>query len=261
MVPASRAVRLTGRLPRWVSGFDLAVAVLAACGGTDAIRGQVVQFCGEGTAGLTLPERLLLCATLAAAGVAAVVPPDERTATWLAARRQGASPPLPAPADAAEGPELPLKRVRLAALPEGWGGPVRMLGDGQDEAQRPLRLEAAYLGGRIEELRAAAEVLRERNVARGLTLGVIPASQRALLHALDEGLGADFLRAGAVLLPPGSVVPPAARGEPRVVALPGGAMPGDILAGPTVAAASAVAGWLADPEGMRRSIRRDSRHV
>jgi len=261
VVPASRAVRLTGRLPRWVSGFDLAVAVLAACGGTDAIRGQVVQFCGEGAAGLTLPERLLLCATLAAAGVAAVVPPDERTATWLAARRQGASPPLPAPADAAEGPELPLKRVRLAALPEGWGGPVRMLGDGQDEAQRPLRLEAAYLGGRIEELRAAAEVLRERNVARGLTLGVIPASQRALLHALDEGLGADFLRAGAVLLPPGSVLPPAARGEQRVVALPGGALPGDILAGPTVAAASAVGGWLADPEGMRRSIRRDSRHV
>jgi len=85
--------------------------------------------------------------------------------------------------------------------------------------------------------------------------------QRGQAHALDEGLGADFLRAGAVLLPPGSVPPPPARGEQRVVALPGGALPGDILVGPTVAAASAVAGWLADPEGMRRSIQRDSRHV
>jgi homoaconitase/3-isopropylmalate dehydratase large subunit len=104
-------------------------------------------------------------------------------------------------------------------------------------------------------------VLRERNVARGLTLGVLPASQRALLHALDEGLGADLLRAGALLLPPGSVPPPPARGERRVVALAVGAAPGDFLAGPSVAAASAVAGWLTDPEAMRRSVQRDSRHV
>jgi 3-isopropylmalate/(R)-2-methylmalate dehydratase large subunit len=259
VVPATRGLRLTGRLPRWVTGFDLAVAVLDVCGGADVVRGQVVQFCGDGTSGLTVPERLLLCATLAAAGVASLVPPDERTATWLAARRQDA-PPSPVAAPTPDGPELPLQRVRLVALPEGWGGAVVRLGEGNEEP-RPVRLEAVYVGGRIEELRAAAEVLRERNVARGLTLGVVPASQRALLHAVDEGLVGDLLRAGAVLLPPGSVPPPPARGESRVVALPGGALPGDILAGPTVAAASAVAGWLTDPESMRRAIQRDSRHV
>ena len=264
VVPSAQGVALTGRLPRWATGFDLAVAVLAACGGATAVCGQVLQFHGAGTAGLTLPERLLLCATLAAAGVAGVVPPDERTETWLAARRTSGPPAGPRIANGAPPPgthELPLPRVRLVALVDGWGEPPLALGGGEDEERRPLRIEAVYLGGRIEELRLAAEVLRERNVARGLTLGVVPASQRALLHALDEGLGADLLRAGALLLPPGSVPPPPARGERRVVALPVGAAPGDILAGPSVAAASAVAGWLTDPEAMRRSVRRDSRHV
>ncbi len=259
VVPATRGVRLTGRLPRWVGGFDLAVAVLAACGGPAAVRGDVLELHGEGAAGLTVPERLLTCATLAAAGVAGVFAPDERTATWLAARRS-AGPPAVSPAPPPPpGEELSLPRVRLVVLPEGWSGASQPL-EGADE-RRPLRIEAAWLGGRIEELRAAAEVLRERVVARGITLGVVPASQRTLLHALDEGLAADFLRAGAILLPPGSVPPPPASGERRVVGLPVGAAPGDILAGPAVAAASAVAGWLVDPEAMRRAIRRDSRHV
>ncbi len=264
VVPTSLALALTGRLPRWATGFDLAVAVLAACGGPAAVRGQVLQFHGPGTAGLTLPERLLLCGTLAAAGVAGLVPPDERTTTWLAARSRSAPPASPRIADGAPpqgGRELSLGRVRPCALADGWGEPPVTLGDGEAEERRPLRIEAVYRGGRIEELRLAAVVLRERNVARGLTLGVVPASQRAPLHALDEGLGADLLRAGALLLPPGSVPPPPARGERRVVALPVGAAPGDILAGPSVAAASAVAGWLSDPEDMRRSIKRDSRHV
>jgi hypothetical protein len=185
--------------------------------------------------------------------------PAARTATWLGARRPAGAPAAGPAAPPPDGLGLPLARVRLAALFEGWTGAAWLL---EAPAERPpLRIEAAWLGGRIEELRAAAEVLRERNVARGITLGVVPASQRTLLHAVDEGLAADFLRAGAVLLPPGSVPPPPASGECRVIALPGSAAPGDIQAGPAVAAASAVAGWLTDPESMRRSVQRDSRHV
>jgi 3-isopropylmalate/(R)-2-methylmalate dehydratase large subunit len=259
VVPATRGVRLTGRLPRWVGGFDLAVAVLSACGGPAAVRGEVLELHGDGAAGLTVPERLLACAELAAAGVAGLFAPDARTATWLGARRAAGPPEVSAAAPPPAGADLNLARVRLTALAEGWSG-VTWLLEGPGE-RPPVRIEGAWLGGRIEELRAAAEVLRERNVARGITLGVVPASQRTLLHAVDEGLAGDFLRAGAVLLPPGSVPPPPAAGERRVVALPGSAAPGDILAGPAVAAASAVAGWLTDPESMRRAVQRDSRHV
>jgi len=288
VVPATRFVRVSGRLPRWVGPFDLALAVLEAAGGVPALRGAVLELHGATLDEMEVAERLALCGALAAAGVGSLVAPDRRTAAWLAARRARAEPPA-APLDVAPPPEsawiaVDARRVMLAALQLGAPGPAggplgplpgRRLDPAAPPAGKPGRAERAakasadpsgapvaavgeiFLGGRIEDLRVAGEVLRDRNVRRGLFLGIQPASQRVLLHAIEEGLAADFLRAGASLLPPGAAPPPASGGELRLLTSGGG--PGDVVVGPAVAAASAVAGRLCDPEGMRRSNRRAAR--
>ena len=263
-VPRTRFVRVTGRLPRWSAGFDLALAVLDAAGGAAAASGAILELHGEAIEALDVPGRLALCGTLALAGVAAIVPPDARTRTWLAARRPAAagSGPTAASAPAATPPaaaapegvdwiEVDAALARPAALQGGMAG--RRL----DPGSAAVPVVECLVGGRIEDLRQAAEVLRDRNARRGLALGIQPSSQRALLHAIDEGLAADFLRAGATLLPPGSRPGPPIDGRTRALTTTGG--PADLLANPAVVAASAIPGRLMEPEGMRRAVPRDSR--
>lgn len=249
-LPPVRFVRVSGRLPRWVGPFDLAreLAARAADG-----RGAY-EFHGETIAAFDVPERLALCEALARRGLSALVPPDARTVAWLAARQaRPPSGPLPAlhevPAQA-EWIELDARRVRLAA--DRGAAALRV------EAEDGPPVDEALLEGRVEELRVAAEVLRDRNVKRGLVLLVVPASQRALVHAIDEGLAADLVRAGAILLPPGQS-PPASTGARRVATSV--TRDDEIVAGAAVVAASAIAGRLIDPEGMRRSHRRRARLV
>jgi len=253
-VPATRFVRVHGRLPRWSAGFDLALAVLDALG---AAAGALVELHGETIEALDVPGRLSLCGTLALAGIGAVVPPDARTRTWLAARRPAGAAEASAtaasePPAGAEWVEVDATRARPTALVGGLAGP-RI--DPADPGERPV--VECVVGGRIEDLRQAAEVLRDRNARRGLALGIQPSSQRVLLHAIDEGLAADFLRAGATLLPPGARPGSTIEGRTRALTVPGG--PTDLLANPAVVAASAIRGRLMEPEAMRRAVPRDTR--
>jgi 3-isopropylmalate/(R)-2-methylmalate dehydratase large subunit len=72
------------------------------------------------------------------------------------------------------------------------------------EAGTPMReiaIDTVFVGsctnGRIEDLRAAAEVVRGRQVAEGTRLLVVPGSARVRLQAEDEGLDVVFKEAGA----------------------------------------------------------------
>ena len=66
---------------------------------------------------------------------------------------------------------------------------------------RDIRVDTVFLGsctnGRIEDLRAAAEVIRGRQVADGVRMLVVPGSVRVRLAAEDEGLDVVFKDAGA----------------------------------------------------------------
>ncbi|MHC4845139.1 MAG: aconitase family protein [Planctomycetota bacterium] len=266
VVPETRILRVNGRLDRWVGPTDLGVAVWETVGGAEGLAGAVLELRGPAIARMEVADRLSLCATLASAGITAICPPDASTLAWIAARRPGVCAPLPgstaedAPEEGREASEsgdegdvatLNARKVRMTAVELPWPG---TRGD-PTEGGGP-RVEHVVLAGRVEDLRVAAEVLRDRQVRPGLLLEVRAASSRVLLHAIEEGLIADLLRAGACLLPAGPV-PSAAEGERRVVSVPTGG--GDVLVNPAVAAATAVAGGLTDPESMRRAQRRTSR--
>lgn len=69
-----------------------------------------------------------------------------------------------------------------------------------------VQVHAGYLGscasGRMEDLRAAADVLRGRHVAPGFSLHVVPTSQALMSQAASEGLIQVFVEAGAFVSSP-----------------------------------------------------------
>ncbi len=281
-VPATRRVELTGRPARWVAPFDLALALIKATGGP---TGGILELGGDTVTAMDLPERWALCATLAAAGQASLMAPDRRTATWLAARRPEPVAAVAAPegpsgstvgaeggdsgtrADAAPEVEPAEAILRLAAARVapgvavgGLSGPsaqVAATDDPQFEHpawRRPGTAGEVIIAGALDALRAAAEVLRERNAVASVRLLVVPASQRVLIHALHEGLLADLVRAGAVVLPTGTEPGPPPDGVWRLSTLPTDRSAG--LASPLVAACASVAGCVQAPEVVMRMPRR-----
>ena len=129
---------------------------------------------------------------------------------------------------------------------------------------RDVSVDTVFIGsctnGRIEDLRAAADVLRHRNIREGLRALVVPGSHRVKLQAESEGLDAVFIDAGFEWRQPGCSMCLAmnpdklAQGE-RAASTSNRNFEGrqgrggrTHLVSPAVAAATAVAGHFATPE-------------
>jgi 3-isopropylmalate/(R)-2-methylmalate dehydratase large subunit len=66
---------------------------------------------------------------------------------------------------------------------------------------RDIKIDTVFVGsctnGRIEDLRAVAEILKGNKIADGMRMMVVPGSVRVRLEAMAEGLDKVFLEAGA----------------------------------------------------------------
>ena len=115
--------------------------------------------------------------------------------------------------------------------------------------------------GRLDDLRIAAKVLKDRHVAKGMRCIVIPATQAIYMQAMEEGLLKTFIQAGAIVSTPtcgpclGGYMGILAEGERCVsttnrnfVGRMGHVSSEIYLASPAVAAASAVKGMISAPE-------------
>jgi 3-isopropylmalate/(R)-2-methylmalate dehydratase large subunit len=195
--------------------------------------------------------------------------PDESAFAWLRARTAGKLEGLLPDVDAVyeENSNISVDGLEPMVAPAGSPAGARRLGD-LPEVPLDQVVIGSESGGRIEDLRLAARLLKEHNVHPDVRLVIIPGNQRAKLHAVEEGLVTTFLRSGAVVAAPscglwaddssGTV----GAGETCLsTCLAGGAgRQGPVgadayLASPAVAAASAVMGRIAHPDEVLRSRR------
>ena len=134
-----------------------------------------------------------------------------------------------------------------------------------DEIFEDVKIDQSVIGsctnGRMDDLRAAAEILKGRRVKKGVRCIVIPATQAIYLQAMEEGLLKIFIEAGAVVSTPtcgpclGGYMGILAAGE-RCISTTNRNFVGRMghvdsevyLASPAVAAASAVTGKISSPE-------------
>ena len=117
--------------------------------------------------------------------------------------------------------------------------------------------------GRLDDLKIAAKILKDRKVAKGLRVIVIPATQQIYLDAMKAGYIQTFIEAGAIVSPPtcgpclGGYMGILAEHERCVsttnrnfVGRMGHVTSEIYLASPAVAAASAVTGKISGPSDL-----------
>lgn len=204
LVPETINVQLSGELARGVTSKDL---VLYLCGayGSDLAQYKSIEYLGPGAASMSIESRMTVANMGAELGAKfAFFVPDAKTAAYLATAGAGddyqALYPDP---DAQYCQQLQLD---LSSLEPQVACP-HSVENVKPISQVDAPIHQAYLGSctnaRIEDLRAAALLLRGRKVAHGVRLYVSPASQLVYRSAAKEGLLEIFLDAGAVILNPG----------------------------------------------------------
>ena len=263
-VPAAIKVTLKGKLQPYVSGKDVILHLIGEIG-VDGALYQSLEFTGEGVASLSMDDRFTISnMAIEAGGKNGIFPVDEKTMEYISGRVNRPCEAFEADPDAVYAREVVIDldklepTVAMPHLPENTKVVSEVAG---------LPINQVVIGsctnGRISDLRAAAAVLKGRKVADGVRCIVIPATQEIVLQAMQEGLIQTFIEAGCAVSTPtcgpclGGHMGVMAEGERTVsttnrnfVDRMGHVTSEVILASPAVAAASAVAGCVADPRAL-----------
>ena len=265
-VPSAIRVNLTGRLGPYVSGKDVILHLIGRIG-VDGALYQSLEFAGEGVAALDMDDRFTICNMAIEAGAKnGIFPVDGKTLDYLKGRVSREFTAFEADPDAQYAKEITIDLSALrptVAFPHLPSNTKTV----DEAAGRPIQqvVIGSCTNGRLKDLREAAAVLRGRKVAAGVRCIVIPATQQIYLDAMEEGLLADFICAGAVVSTP--TCGPCLGGHMGVlsdnewaisttnrnfVGRMGPTSSMIILASPAVAAASAVTGGGTDPVAFSR---------
>ncbi len=255
-VPEPLYYRVAGSLKPRVTGKDAALTLLGELGGDGALY-RSVEFLGD-LRGLGIHDRATIANMMVEAGAkTALFPVDAVAERYLGPRARRLPPPEPGSGEDVRSLDLATVEPMLA-LP---GAPYNAAPVAEHEG---VEVDMVFIGsctnGRLEDLEAAARLLKGRRVARGTRLIVTPASRRVYREALRRGIVETLLEAGAVVTPPGcgacfgAHMGVAADGE-TVVSTSNRNFPGRMggrgarvyLASPYTAAAAAATGRITDP--------------
>ncbi len=266
-VPATIRVNVTGKFQKYVGPKDLILHLIGKISAQGA-NFRVLEFHGPVVRRMPTSGRLVVCNMSVEAGATAgIVPGDEETVRYLR-EEAGVKGPIrcvtPDP-DAVYEQVVDIDVTRLepqVACPHTVDNvkPVREL--------RGKKINQIVIGsctnGRLDDLQAAAKILRGRKVASGTRMLVFPASGRIYAQAMNLGYLKTFMEAGAVVMNPGCGpclgVHEGALGDGEVALSTtnrnfkgrmGNPNSEVYLCSPAVAAASAIRGTITDPRNGR----------
>ena len=264
-VPPAIKFVLKGELQPWVSGKDVILHIIGRIG-VDGALYKSMEFTGEGVQSLTMDDRFTICNMAIEAGAKnGIFPVDEKTMAYIETRVTRPVSVFEADPDAEYEQEIEIDlsalqpTVACPHLPEN----TKTIGElGRIEIQQSVI--GSYTNGRIDDMRAAAAILKGRKVNPNVRTIIIPATQEVYLQCIEEGLTKIFIQAGAIVSTPtcgpclGGHMGILAHGEKAVsttnrnfVGRMGHITSEIYLASPAVAAASAVAGYICAPDALK----------
>ena len=260
-VPPTIRVVVQGALSPDCSAKDMILHLIGLIG-VDGALYRALEFHGSAVDALSVEGRLTVANMAIEAGAkAGLFPVDDVTRAWCEGRCERPVREFHPDADAAYEQVVVIDAADIVPS-VAW--PHLPSNVHPVAESRHIAIDQAVIGsctnGRIEDLRAAADVLRGRHVAAGVRCIVIPATQQVYLQCLDEGLARVFVEAGCVLSAPtcgpclGGHMGVLAAGERAIsttnrnfIGRMGDPTSEVYLASPAVAAASAVVGHIALP--------------
>ena len=265
-VPSAIRVTLKGKPTGFVSGKDVILHLIGEIG-VDGALYQSLEFTGDGVAALSMDDRLSIANMAIEAGAKnGIFPVDDVTRSYCEGRFTRTPVEYTADEDAEYTREVVIDlstlrpTVSFPHLPEN----TRTI---DEIGEKEVKIDQAVIGsctnGRMEDLRAAASLLKGRKVADGVRCIVIPGTQQIYLQAMKEGLIETFITTGAVVSTPtcgpclGGYMGVLGKGERAIsttnrnfVGRMGHVESEVYLASPAVAAASAVTGYITDPAAL-----------
>ena len=260
-IPPAIKVELKGSLRPYVSGKDIILHLIGLIG-VDGALYKSLEFVGDGVASLEMDDRFTICNMAIEAGAKnGIFPVDERCLAYVKERVNRPYQVFEADPDAVYEREVVIDldklepTVSLPHLPSNTKTVSEVAG---------MPIQQVVIGsctnGRIKDMREAAAILKGNKVANGVRCIVIPATQEIYMQCLKEGLAEIFVEAGAAVSTPtcgpclGGHMGVLAPGERAIsttnrnfVGRMGHVTSEVILSSPAVAAASAIAGVIADP--------------
>jgi 3-isopropylmalate/(R)-2-methylmalate dehydratase large subunit len=204
-VPETFKIEVTGDFQRGVSAKDLILHLIGQIG-ADGATYKSLEFHGNAVKNMGMSGRFTIANMAVEAGAkVGLFGADETTYEYLKAEGRGKDyQPFEADADA-----IYEKTIEIDAgkLEPNVSRPHTVDNTALARELKGTKIQQVVIGtctnGRLDDLAAAASILRGKKTDKGLRLIIAPASRRVLLQAIDAGYIKSFVEAGAMILPSG----------------------------------------------------------
>ena len=264
-VPSAIKFVLTGKPAKWVSGKDVILHIIGMIG-VDGALYKSMEFVGDGIANLSMDDRLTIAnMAIEAGGKNGIFPVDDVTRAYMKEHSIREWVEYEADEDAVYDEEYVIDLSTLKSTVAFPHLPENTHTIDEIDAMDDIKIDQVVIGsctnGRMDDLRAAAAIMKGHKVAKGVRVIIIPGTQKIYLDAIEEGLVRTFIESGAVVSTPtcgpclGGHMGVLAEGE-RCVSTTNRNFVGRMghvdsevyLASPAVAAASALTGKISGPK-------------
>ena len=260
-VSSAIKVVITGEKAPYICGKDVILDIIGRIG-VDGALYKSLEFTGDGIKNLSMDDRLTISNMAIECGAKnGIFPVDDVTLEYVKGRSLREYKIYEADEDAEYESVI---TVDLSTLRPTVAFPHLPENTKTIDEVPEIKIDQVVIGsctnGRMEDMRMAASILKDRKVAKGVRTIIIPATQQIYLDCIKEGLAEIFIKSGAIVSTPtcgpclGGHMGILAKGERAVstsnrnfVGRMGHTESEIYLASPAVAAASAVKGCIADP--------------
>ena len=264
-VPSAIKFNLKGKLSKYVSGKDVILYIIGKIG-VDGALYKSMEFTGEGLSSLSVDDRLCMANMAIEAGAKnGIFEVDEQTVAYVKERSDREIEIFTADADAEYDEVYDIDLSKIAPTVACPHLPENTKSINELES---IKIDQAVIGsctnGRLSDLAAAAELMKGKHIAKGVRCIVIPATQKIYKEAMQLGYLETFIDAGCVVSTPtcgpclGGYMGILADDEVAIattnrnfVGRMGHITSKIYLSSPAVAAASAITGYITNPEDIK----------
>ncbi len=259
-VPESVKIVLNGKRPKGITAKDIVLNLLGIFG-ANTLLGYSVEIAGDEVEHFTLDERITIASMGTEMGaIIILLTPSQAILDYSSARAGRKIEKIEADPDAHYAKVFDIDFTKFIPRVSRPGKPHDTV---DITSLKKVKIDSGFIGsctnGRIEDLRATANVLKDRKVAPGVVLKIVPSTDEVWKQAMKEGLIDIFKKSGALVSNAGCAGCAAGQvgqngpGEITISTgnrnFPGKQGKGEVyLASPEVVAASVVAGYITTPD-------------
>jgi 3-isopropylmalate/(R)-2-methylmalate dehydratase large subunit len=199
-VPPSALINLEGNIPENVSSKDIILNLLKIFG-ANSLLGYSIELSGKCLERMTLDDRMTISSMATEMGaIIILIPPSDEIIEYCRQNAVKDFIPLFADKDATYEKIFNIDISGFVQMVSRPGEPHDAI---EISAVEGLKIDSAFIGsctnGRMSDMRKTAAILKDRKVAPGVILKIVPATDRIWKECLNEGLIDTFKKAGALV--------------------------------------------------------------